>query len=100
MAARVNGETVRWLDALGREGAATGLSDGQLLERFVSRPGATGEAAFEAIVRRHGPKVLALCRGVLRHDHDADDAFRATFLVLARRAATVRDRDRLAAWLA
>jgi len=99
MAARLNGETLRWLDALNREGSMTGMSDGQLLERFLATPGPAGEAAFEAIVRRHGPLVLGLCRGVLRDDHDADDAFQATFLVLARRAATVRDRDRLATWL-
>jgi RNA polymerase sigma-70 factor (ECF subfamily) len=75
------------------------MSDGQLLERFLSPPAPASEAAFEALVRRHGPMVLALCRGVLRDDHDADDAFQATFLVLARRAATVRDRGRLATWL-
>jgi RNA polymerase sigma factor (sigma-70 family) len=99
MAARPNGDTLRWLDALNREGTLAGMSDGQLLERFLATPGAASEAAFEALVRRHGPMVLALCRGVLRDDHDSDDAFQATFLVLARRAATVRDHDRLATWL-
>jgi RNA polymerase sigma factor (sigma-70 family) len=99
MAARLNGETLRWFDTLSREGWVAGLSDGQLLERFLSPPGSASEAAFEALVRRHGPMVRALCRGVLRNDHDTDDAFQATFLVLARRAATVRDHDRLATWL-
>jgi RNA polymerase sigma-70 factor (ECF subfamily) len=75
------------------------MGDGQLLERFLARPGAASEAAFEVLVRRHGPMVLSVCRGILRDDHPADDAFQATFLVLARRAATIRDRDHLAPWL-
>jgi RNA polymerase sigma-70 factor (ECF subfamily) len=99
MAARLNGDTLRWLGTLHREGSVSGMSDGQLLERFLSSHGSPSEAAFEALVRRHGPTVLALCRGVLRDDHDSDDAFQATFLVLARRAATIRDRGRLATWL-
>src|SRR5262249_10768281 len=55
--------------------------------------------AFTALVERHGPMVLALCRRVLRHAHDADDAYQATFLVLARKAASVRNRGALASWL-
>src|SRR5262249_9617690 len=99
MAARLNGETLRGFDALNRDGSTAVLSDGQLLERYLSLPGPASELAFETLVRRHGPMVLALCRGVLRNDHDGDDAFQATFLVLARRAASVRDHDRLATWL-
>ena len=99
MAARPNGDTLRWLDALHREGSFAGMTDGQLLERFLERPGAASEAAFEVLVRRHGPMVLSLCRRVLRDDHAAADAFQATFLVLARRASNIRDRDRLAMWL-
>jgi RNA polymerase sigma-70 factor (ECF subfamily) len=99
MATRLDGETLRWLDALGREGSFAELSDGQLLERFLAQPGASSEAAFEVLVRRHGPLVLSLCRRVLRDDHAAADAFQATFLVLARRASTIRDRDLLAPWL-
>jgi RNA polymerase sigma factor (sigma-70 family) len=75
---------------------AGSLSDGQLLERYV-RLG--DEAAFEALVRQHGAMVLGVCRRVLRHWHDAEDAFQATFLVLARRAASVRPRDRVGNWL-
>ena len=71
-------------------------SDRGLVERFArSRDG----AAFAELVRRHGPMVLGVCRRVLRHAADADDAFQATFLILVRRAGLVRDPDRLGAWL-
>jgi RNA polymerase sigma-70 factor (ECF subfamily) len=71
-------------------------TDGQLLESFVARH---EEAAFEALVRRHGPMVLGVCRRVLRNHHDADDAFQATFLVLARKAASLRQRELVGNWL-
>jgi RNA polymerase sigma factor (sigma-70 family) len=73
-----------------------GLTDGQLLEWFIAR---RDEAAFEALVRRHGPMVLGVCRRVLADWHDAEDAFQATFLVLARKAATLRRRELLGHWL-
>jgi RNA polymerase sigma factor (sigma-70 family) len=76
-----------------------GLSDGELLRRVVSTDREGAAIAFETLVRQHGPMVLATCRGVLRNEHDAEDAFQATFLVLARRAGSLRNGDRLGPWL-
>lgn len=72
------------------------LSDGQLLEMFVRR---REESAFAALVRRHGPMVLSVCRRVLRHSQDAEDAFQATFLVLVEKAARLNRPELLANWL-
>jgi RNA polymerase sigma factor (sigma-70 family) len=80
--------------ALLRDGA--GLTDGELLENFITRP---DEGYFEALVRRHGPMVLGVCRRFLRNPHDAEDAFQAAFLVLAQRAASVVPRDLVGNWL-
>ncbi len=55
--------------------------------------------AFEVLVGRHGPMVLSVCRAILRDQHDAEDAFQATFLVLVKKGATIRGRDALAGWL-
>src|SRR5262245_20349544 len=78
-----------------RHGGA-GLTDSELLERFVAR---RDEAAFEALVRRHGPMVLGVCRRILRNPADAEDAFQATFLVLVRKASSVRPRGMVGNWL-
>jgi RNA polymerase sigma factor (sigma-70 family) len=73
-----------------------GLTDGQLLESFLA---CRDEAAFAALVRRHGPMVLGVCRRVLPNPHDAEDAFQATFLVLVRKGDSVVPRDMVANWL-
>jgi RNA polymerase sigma factor (sigma-70 family) len=75
---------------------AAGRTDGQLLASFIEQK---DEAAFEALVRRHGPMVFGVCRRVVCNHHDAEDTFQATFLVLARKAPSVRPRERLANWL-
>jgi RNA polymerase sigma factor (sigma-70 family) len=81
--------------AVGEESAG-GLTDGDLLNRFVRH---RDEAAFEALVRRHGPLVYGVCRRLLGHAQDAEDAFQATFLVLVRRAATLHSPGSVANWL-
>jgi RNA polymerase sigma-70 factor (ECF subfamily) len=75
---------------------AGGLSDRQLLETFIER---SDEAAFEAMVLRHGPMVMGVCGRVLRNRQDAEDAFQAAFLVLVRKAAAITSRELLPAWL-
>lgn len=75
---------------------AAGVSDAQLLDCFLSR---RDGAAFEALVRRHGPMVLGVCRRVLGNEQDAEDAFQAVFLVLVRKAASIQPRDLVGHWL-
>src|SRR5262245_45334948 len=70
--------------------------DGELLTRYRTL---RDQDAFGSLVRRHGPMVLGVCKRVLRDAHAADDAFQATFLVLAKKADAVRPPDRLAPWL-
>ncbi len=79
-------------------GAVAGLGEAQLLDH-VARRDALAESAFEAILTRHGPAVLACCRRVLGDSAAADDAFQAAFLVLFRRAGSIRVQETLLPWL-
>jgi hypothetical protein len=74
------------IDIAFNAGTVVGLTDHQLVERFAARRDPTAEVAFAALVQRHGPMVLRVCRKILRDHHDAQDAFQATFLILARKA--------------
>ena len=94
-----NGAAARQLSALFHAGATGGLTDGQLLERFATSPGEGSELAFAALVERHGPLVLRVCRSILRDDHAAHDAFQATFLVLVEKSRSLWVHDSLAPWL-
>jgi RNA polymerase sigma factor (sigma-70 family) len=76
--------------------AVGGLTDADLVERFAVHG---DEAAFEVLVWRHGPAVLTICHRVLGRSHDAEDAFQATFLVLVRKARSIRRRQAVGAWL-
>ncbi len=87
---------IRRLHYLGDRGEHRALSDAELLERFIARQ---DEAAFEVLVWRHGPMVWAACRGCLRREQDAEDAFQACFLSLAREARDIRRPAALAGWL-
>src|SRR4051812_2627456 len=88
----------RDLEKLFGDGTYSSLSDGQLIDRFLDR-GEDSERAFEALVTRHGPMVHRVCRQVLGNAHEADDAFQAVFLVLARKVGSVRDRESVGSWL-
>jgi RNA polymerase sigma factor (sigma-70 family) len=87
---------VRYLRRVAVHQAGELLTDGQLLEAFLT---VRDEAAFEALLRRHGPMVMGVCRRALANPQDAEDAFQATFLVLVRKAATIRPRALVGNWL-
>jgi len=84
--------------AIGGEGVKS-LPDEQLIELFLNDRADRAEAAFRAMVVRHGPMVLGVCRHILNQYQDAEDAFQATFVVLARKAGSIHDRRVLARWL-
>ncbi len=94
-----SGSLVRQIESLFDGGSVTGLSDRQLLERFTTRRDDAGEVAFAALVARHGPMVLVVCQDLLGDRHHAEDAFQAVFLVLARKAGSIREPDLLGNWL-
>ncbi len=87
---------LRHLRTLAARQAVGSLSDQQLLERFRLEH---SEASFAVLVQRHGPMVLSVCRRVLHHAQDVEDAFQATFLVLAKKATTLRQPPLLSGWL-
>ena len=87
---------IRQLYSLGTLG---GTTDARLLAQFLDGRDAGAEVAFEVLVERHGPMVFDVCRGVLRDEHAAEDAFQATFLVLARKAGSLWVKDSLGSWL-
>ena len=96
---RGSGKLLEHFQVLFTAGTAVGLTDRDLLERFLHQGRESGEAAFAAPVERHGPMVLRVCNQALCNPHAAEDAFQATFLVLARQAHSIRRHDSVASWL-
>src|SRR5216684_1852395 len=90
------GTLLRYIRKLLISPAAARLPDQQLLQRFIEQ---REEAAFAALLHRHGPLVHGVCRRVLGLEHDAEDAFQATFLVLAQKAHAIRRKGSLGSWL-
>jgi RNA polymerase sigma factor (sigma-70 family) len=93
------GSVLRSLETLFGAGSATGMSDRELLVRFLARRDEGAEAAFAALVARHGPLVWSVCRSMSSDAHAAEDAFQATFLILVRKAGSIRRRETLGPWL-
>src|SRR5438552_5570446 len=87
---------LRHIRKLAAAGGLPQRSDRQLLDDFSDH---RDETAFAALLARHGPMVLRVCRRALNHEQDAEDAFQATFLVLARHIGSIRKREALAGWL-
>jgi RNA polymerase sigma factor (sigma-70 family) len=99
MAVERSEAALKHLRTLWNEGAISSLGDRELLARFVAHTGDTAEAAFAALMERHAPMVLLVCRQMLGDDHDAQDACQATFLVLARKARSIKKPEALGSWL-
>jgi len=95
----LQGSVLRSIQTLFVTGSATGMTDRQLLEEFLGRRDGGAEAAFTALVARHGPLVWSICHSISSDSHAAKDAFQATFLILVRRASSIRRRETLAPWL-
>jgi RNA polymerase sigma factor (sigma-70 family) len=87
------------LDVLCKFGVVGDLSDRQLVEQYLYDKDGSDQMAFRVLVERHGPAVLSVCRQVLGRSHDAEDAFQAVFLILARKARSLRKPDSVACWL-
>ncbi|MGO9468495.1 MAG: RNA polymerase sigma factor [Isosphaeraceae bacterium] len=93
---RYSGVILGQLDRVFNQGTVVGMDDDELLKRFAAQ---RDEVAFAALVARHGRMVLGVCRRVLHNEHDIEDAFQATFLVLVSRATAIRDGDLLGHWI-
>jgi RNA polymerase sigma factor (sigma-70 family) len=96
MAVGQSSPLMQYIRRVAYSGTAEGATDGQLLEQYLV---AENQAAFAALVKRHGPMVHAVCRRVLGNAHDADDAFQAVFIVLMRKARTIMSCESLGGWL-
>jgi DNA-directed RNA polymerase specialized sigma24 family protein len=96
MTSKSSGHLLRHFAVLFEGGSLTGLGEGQLLERFLAE---RDEVAFAELIARHGPMVLDVCRRWLDDPSDVEDAFQATFLILVRKAGSLRNRTALASWL-
>ena len=99
MATKKDRAVRRQIDTLFNIGVIRDLTDGQLLERYATGRGEAAELAFAALVERHGPMVLRVCRARLSDPHEAQDAFQATFLVLVEKSRGLWVRDSLGPWL-
>ncbi|WP_406698714.1 sigma-70 family RNA polymerase sigma factor [Singulisphaera sp. Ch08] len=99
MGESTDGIVLKHLQTLYSAGAIGGLSDGQLGDRVLPGRDDATEAAFTILAERHGPMVLRVCRQMLCDRHEAEDAFQATFLVLASKVHAIRNRDSMAGWL-
>src|SRR5712692_8261504 len=87
---------IQFIRRIANVAGAGAMGDGLLLRSFVTE---RDEAAFTELVRRHGPLVLSVCRHVLGNEHDAEDAFQATFLVLVRKANSIARQESVGSWL-
>ena len=96
---RREGAILRQLQTLYNIGTIRDLTDGQLLERFATDADEVAELAFSALVERHEAMVWRVCLAIVRDEHEAEDAFQATFLVLVRKARSLWVRDSLGPWL-
>src|SRR5262249_34394714 len=96
MASAQLGVVLRQVRLMAAAESVADATDGQLLERFSARQEG---AAFAALLQRHGPMVLGVAPRVLRHEQDAEDVFEAAFLVLARKAGSIRKRESVGSWL-
>jgi RNA polymerase sigma factor (sigma-70 family) len=99
MAGGSSDRVIRQVHRVFNLGAVGMTSDGELLEWFVTNRDESAESAFEELMNRHGPMVFGVCRKVLQDRHDAEDAYQAVFLVLAKRAGSIRSQESVASWL-